>query len=61
MDSALIENTRIDVRRLWRKACKHEGIDPKSKFVVFSNENPWNDDYNAAMSKYLNLTRPFFA
>ena len=26
---------------LWSRACIHDGIDPKSKFVVFSDDNPW--------------------
>ena len=30
----------------WRKACEHEGIDPTSMFVVFSDDNPYIKEYN---------------
>ena len=33
-------------------ACKHDGIDPKSKFVVFSRDNPFVGKYNKAMTLY---------
>ena len=26
---------------LWRLACEYDGIDPRSRFVVFSDENPY--------------------
>jgi hypothetical protein len=58
--SVAYEPQRKVVKRLWRKACQHEGIDPKEKFVVFSNDNPFNKDYNYEMGKYLNMVRPFF-
>jgi len=25
----------------WRLACEYDGIDPRSRFVVFSDENPY--------------------
>ena len=25
----------------WRKACEFDGVDPKEKFVVFSDDNPY--------------------
>jgi hypothetical protein len=31
---------------LWRKACEYDGIEPTSKFVVFSKGNPWARKYN---------------
>lgn len=30
----------IDVQNLWIKACLHDSIDPKSAFIVFSEDNP---------------------
>ncbi len=39
------EKSRIDAeftrRRLWRRACAYDGIDPSTSFVVFSKENPY--------------------
>jgi hypothetical protein len=37
------------LKDLWRKACEHDGIDPTSKFVVFSKDNPWIVRYNNLM------------
>lgn len=34
------------LKDLWIKACKHDGIEPSSKFVVFSKDNPWAKKYN---------------
>jgi len=25
----------------WELACQHDGIDPKSSFIAFSNDNPY--------------------
>ena len=35
------ELTKRYEREIWELACKHDGIDPDSKFVVFSRENPY--------------------
>ena len=37
------------LKDLWRKACEHDGIDPTSKFVVFSKDNPWIAKHNRLM------------
>ena len=34
------------LRDLWVKACEYDKIDPNSKFVVFSKDNPWAKKYN---------------
>ena len=34
------------LKDLWIKACKHDGIEPDSKFVVFDKANPWAVKYN---------------
>lgn len=41
---------RFVVKNLWNKMCKHDGIDPKSTFVVFSQTNPFTAEYNDAMA-----------
>lgn len=33
-------------KQLWVKACEHDGIEPTSKFVVFTKDNPWAKKYN---------------
>jgi hypothetical protein len=34
------------LRQLWIKACEQDGIEPSSKFVVFSKNNRWAKKYN---------------
>ena len=41
------------VHSLWIKACEWEKIPIESKFVVFSDENPYLEEYNEAISKLL--------
>jgi hypothetical protein len=43
------------VRILWTKMCRSDGIDPKSRFVEFSKDNPYQAEYNEAMVKYQKL------
>ncbi len=37
------------VKALWIQACNHDGINPNGKFVVLSNDNPFNDQYREQM------------
>ncbi len=41
------------VRELWRKACEWEDIPLESRFVVFSEDNPFVKDYNEAVGQLL--------
>jgi uncharacterized membrane protein (UPF0127 family) len=41
------------VREFWRKACEWEDIPLESKFVVFSDDNPYVKDYNEAVGQLL--------
>ncbi len=41
------------VRDLWAKMCVHDGMDPETKFAVFSEGNPWKDAHNIAMIEYV--------
>jgi len=34
------------LKDLWIKACEADGIDPHSKFVIFSKDNRWAKKYN---------------
>ena len=44
---------RLEVRRLWNLACKWENIPANPRFVVFSNDNPYQKEYNEAMMKWM--------
>jgi hypothetical protein len=39
--------TRARRRKLWQWACEHDGIDPASKFVIFSDDNPFIGEHDA--------------
>lgn len=39
----LMERTRA----AWVDACKHDGVDPENKFVVFSDDNPFGPAYDS--------------
>ena len=41
------------VKSLWIKACEWEKIPPDSKFVVFSDDNPYLKEYNEEIGKLL--------
>ena len=44
---------RDKVREIWIKATEWEHIPPDSKFVVFSEENPYNKEYAEAVGKLM--------
>ena len=44
---------RDKVREIWVKATEWEGIPPDSKFVVFSEKNPYNKEYLEAVGKLM--------
>ena len=36
--------TQVDSwRYLWKKACEHDGLDPRADFVTFSKDNPFSN------------------
>ncbi len=37
------------VKALWIQACEHDGIEPGARFVVLSDDNPFNDRYREEM------------
>jgi hypothetical protein len=41
------------LKQLWDKACEYDRIPIGSKFVVFSDHNPWLKKYNFAITAYL--------
>jgi len=40
------------VKRLWESACKFDGVDPASKFVVFSDGNRFAALHDKAVKQY---------
>jgi hypothetical protein len=46
---------KAQVKSLWIRACICDGIEPDSKFVVFSPDNPVARDHAQAMSSYFAL------
>lgn len=40
------------VKKVWEAMCKHDGIDPDSRFVVFSDDNPYTQFWNSALTQY---------
>lgn len=40
-------NWHAVLQNLWRKACEWEGIDPSTRFAVFSPNNNYANFYNA--------------
>lgn len=42
------DRLRRDVLRLWKLGCEFDNIDPTEKFVVWSNDNPYQADYDRA-------------
>jgi hypothetical protein len=41
----------------WQKMCDHDGLPVNSKFVVFSDDNPFMGEYNEAMKDYVEMMR----
>lgn len=54
-DQFLIAEARV--RGLWRLLCEFDGIDPTSKFVVFSPDNLHRVAHNAAMKELFALRK----
>ena len=46
------EQTVGDVlAKLWQQACRYDGIDPTSRFAVFSDENPYARLHSSAVQQ----------
>lgn len=50
------EKLRAEIRELWRLASQWEGIPSESKFVVFSENNPFIGQYNDAVNRYMEMS-----
>ena len=54
-----LANCQATIKRLWAQACEHDQIPCESKFVAFSDDNPfvkWHDlairEYQRSLSEY---------
>jgi len=48
---------REKVRRLWRLALQHDGIDSGVKFVILSGDNPFKEEYDNAVNQFIKYHR----
>jgi len=56
-----IEGLGATVAQLWKQACGHDDIPPGSKFVVFSEDNPYVIFYNKAMREFMEAMQQYRA
>lgn len=54
-----IDQLKRVVSQLWKQSCKHDGIDPVGKFVVFSDSNPYIKFYNLALAQLWQAKKDF--
>jgi len=47
------QNIKRLLKALWIKSCRFDGIPADSKFVVFSDDNPYQRRYAKIMKMYL--------
>jgi hypothetical protein len=45
-----IEQARDRAAELWLKMCQWDNVSPHESFVVFSETNPYRDEYDAAIA-----------
>jgi len=56
-----IEGLRAVVAQLWKQACGHDDIPSGSKFVVFSEDNPYVVFYNNVMKEFMEARKQYCA
>mgnify|MGYP003395336588 CR=1 FL=1 len=47
------------IKSAWEQACKRDGIESTSKFVVFSTDNPFAKTHDELMGEFLKLRKDF--
>jgi hypothetical protein len=52
-----VQAAQVEVKRLWNLMCEYEGISPTSKFVSFSDRNPFSTQYSYAMQNFQAASR----
>lgn len=56
-----IASLRNTINVLWRQCCEADGINPESKFVVFSDGNKYVPFYNKTMTEYMEAVAQYEA
>jgi predicted Ser/Thr protein kinase len=51
MDKTLLK-LKEDAKALWALCCEHDRIDPNTKFIIFSDDNPYLETYNKTIMEY---------
>lgn len=46
------EANMAEIKRLWKLMCQAEGVPVNTAFVVFSDKNPYQTRYYAAVNRY---------
>ena len=57
MTTCTLDELIRESKRLWIAACEHDGIDPTSMFVVFSDDNPFEVERQEVVRKLLFVGR----
>ena len=52
-----LKKKQAKILKLWGLALAHDAIDPKAKFVVFSESNPYVAEYNSVCLDYMETLR----
>ena len=58
MESVAVKEAQEEVKRVWNLVCEYEGVDPQTRFLVMSDDNPHREEYNRVMSRLLPLLLP---
>jgi len=56
-----IADMRATVKSAWNSACEHEQIPTDSKFVVFSDDNPFSPFYDKAVRQLMEMMEQYQA
>ena len=51
------QELREEIKALWVKACNHDGIDEDEKFVCFTTDNPFLQEYDKKMKLYQSIRK----
>ncbi len=52
-----VQQAKERAAELWVKMCQWDNVPPDSRFIVFSETNPYKDEYDAAMAFVLAYRR----
>ena len=50
-----LSDAKIEMLRFWNLMCEHDGINPSSKFVIFSPNNPHQRLHGEAVGAFMKL------